>query len=145
MPTYVCWSRAGRLLPEVRERIAKSITEIHHDVGRAPRYFVQVIFAELGDRSHFIGAAVASADQIWIRADIRTGRSQDQKTELLTRIAREVSDIAEVSKEEVWVYVSDIPGPSVLEFGHVLPPPGEEAAWFANLPSELQERLRSLA
>lgn len=145
MPTYVCWTRSGSLSPDRRARIAKSITEIHHEVARAPRYFVQVIFNELQPQSHFVGGEEAASDHIWIRADIRAGRTQEQKARLLTRIAEEVSAIAEVSKESVWVYISDIPGTSVLEFGHILPQPGEEEAWFAKLPPELQQRLRAIA
>ena len=145
MPTYLCWTKAGRLTSDQRQRIAKSITEIHHEAGRAPRYFVQVISTELADHAHFIGGAPAPDDQVWIRADIRAGRTQDQKDQLLTRIASEVAEIAGAARESVWVYISDIPGPSVLEFGHILPQPGEEEAWFADLPPELQERLRALA
>lgn len=145
MPTYVCSARAGAISSDQRERIARSITEIHHEVGKAPRYFVQVIFNDLNASSHFIGGSEAPADQIWIRADIRAGRTQAQKEALMNRIAAEVSEIAGGSRESVWVYISDIPGPSVMEFGQVLPLPGEEDAWFAKLPPALQERLRALA
>ena len=31
------------------------------------------------------------------------------------------------------------------EYGHILPRPGEEDAWFAKLPLDLQEKLRSRA
>lgn len=145
MPTYVCWSRAGLLSDEQRRRIAKSMTDIHHEVGRAPRYFVQVIFNDLAPGAHFIGGQAATDGHVWIRADIRAGRTEEQKHALLNRIADEVSAIAGTSREDIWVYISDIPGPSVLEFGHALPQPGEEEAWFARLPPELQQRLRSLA
>lgn len=145
MPTYACWARAGLLTGEQRKRIAKSITEIHHDVALAPRYFVQVIFNELGPDAHFVGGAAADPDHIWIRADIRAGRTQEQKARLMTSIVRDVCEITGVSKENVWVYISDIPGTSVVEFGHILPQPGEEEAWFAKLPRELQEKLRAMA
>ncbi len=145
MPTYVCWTKAGRLSPGQRERIAKAITEIHHEEAWAPRYFVQVIFSEIGAQSHFVGGIEATRDQIWVRADIRSGRTEDQKGKILTRIASEISEIAEATRESVWVYVSDIPSHGVLEFGHILPPLGEEDSWFAKLPIELQERLRPLA
>ena len=145
MPTYVCWTRAGQLSPDQRQRIAKSITEIHHDVALAPRYFVQVIFSELEPHSHYVGGAEAEPNHIWIRADIRSGRTQEQKGRLLTRIVDDVCAISDVSRENIWVYVSDIPGTSVVEFGHILPQPGEEDAWFAKLPHDLQARLRSRA
>lgn len=144
MPTYVCWTQAGQLSTEQRAQIARSITDAHHDLALAPRYFVQVIFSDVSAGSHFIGGHEALPGHLWIRADIRAGRTQVQKERLLNRIADETAQIAGISKEKVWVYISDIPGPSVLEFGHVLPPPGGEEEWFAKLPAELQDRLKSL-
>lgn len=145
MPTYVCWTRAGSLSPGQRQQIAKSITEIHHEVALAPRYFVQVIFNELQPHSHFVAGAEAEPNHVWIRADIRSGRTQEQKALLLARIVEDVCAITGAPKENIWVYVADIPGTSVVEFGHILPQPGEEAAWFAKLPSDLQTKLRSRA
>ena len=142
MPTYVCTSRSGTLSPDQRERISRCLTEIHHEVAVAPRYFVQVIFNDLAPHSHYIGGAEAGPGQIWVRADIRSGRTQEQKAKLLTRIVDEVSGIAGSSREDVWVYISDIPGQSIAELGHILPSPGEEESWFAKLPSDLQEKLR---
>jgi hypothetical protein len=48
-------------------------------------------------------------------------------------------------KEEVWVYLSDIPAHNIAEYGRVLPVPGAENAWFATLPATLRERLEPLA
>jgi len=47
MPTYTCWSEPGVVAPEAKALIVKALTEIHHEVAVAPRYFVQVVFAEL--------------------------------------------------------------------------------------------------
>ena len=145
MPTYVCWARAGKLSPDQRQRIAKSITEIHQEVALAPRYFVQVVFNELEPHSHFVAGAEADPNHIWIREDIRSGRTQEQKSRLMTRIVDDACVITGASRENIWVYISDIPGTSVVEFGHILPQPGEEEAWFAKLPRDLQEKLRSRA
>ena len=145
MPSYVCWARAGLLSPVQRQRIAKSITEIHHEVALAPRYFVQVVFNELKPQSHFVAGTEAEPNHIWIRADIRSGRTQEQKSRLMTCIVDDVCAITGAARESVWVYISDIPGTSVVEFGHILPQPGEEDAWFAKLPHDLQKRLRSIA
>lgn len=114
-------------------------------MGRAPRYFVQVIFNELQSSSHYIAGAEAEINHIWIRADIRTGRTPEQKGQLMTRIADEVCAISGASRENIWIYVSDIPGSSVMEFGHILPQPGEEDAWFDKLPLDLQKKLREKA
>src|SRR4051794_28898209 len=145
MPTYVCWTRAGQLSPDQRQRIAKSITEIHHDVALAPRYFVQVIFNEWERHSHYIGGAEPEDTYIWIRADIRSGRTQEQKRQLLTRIVDEVCAISDVSRENVRIYLSELPGTNIMEFGQIAPQPEEEDAWFAKLSDDLQERLRTRA
>lgn len=145
MPTYVCSTAAGRLTAAQRAEIAGAITNIHAEEGKAPRYFVQVLFHEIQPASHFIGGQPAPEGLIWVRADIRSGRTDGQKKAIMERIAGEISTTAKVGKEDVWVYISDIPATGVLEFGHVLPPPGQEAAWFASMPTALQQRLKSLS
>ena len=144
MPTDVCTTAAGRLTPAQRAEIAKAITTIHAEEGVAPRYFVQVLFSEVRPDSHFIGGKPAPEGLIWIRADIRSGRTNEQKKAIMERIATDISVSAKVGREDVWVYISDIPATGVLEFGHVLPTPGQEDAWFASMPEALQSRLKSL-
>jgi hypothetical protein len=61
---------------------------------------------------------------------------------MLHRIKQETSKILQISEEIVWVYISDIPAQGVLEFGNVLPEPGDEEKWLASLPRGLREKLR---
>jgi hypothetical protein len=56
----------------------------------------------------------------------------------------EVSRITGVSKEEIWVYVCNLTPTDMVEYGHVLPKPGEEVAWFDALPKSLQDRMIKL-
>jgi phenylpyruvate tautomerase PptA (4-oxalocrotonate tautomerase family) len=145
MPTYACWTRRGQLSHEQRQRIATALTEAHHQIAKAPRYFVQVIFNDLDEGHRFIAGQPADVDHIWIRGDIREGRSEGQKAELMQRILSDVAEIAGAIPENIWIHISDIPGPSVVEFGQSLPQPGEEAAWFSRLPLSLQQVLGNLA
>lgn len=145
MPTYTCWSKAGVVTTEACARIAAALTRIHHDVAAGPRYFVQVIFTELSPDSLFIAGKPVTAEHVWIRADIRAGRTEETKAELLRQIVAEVSDITGVVAEHVWVYLNDVPGPNIAEYGRPLPNPGQEDQWFEQLPRELQERLRTIA
>ncbi|MDR6955920.1 phenylpyruvate tautomerase PptA (4-oxalocrotonate tautomerase family) [Ancylobacter sp. 3268] len=80
-----------------------------------------------------------------IHADIRSGRSEEQKKAILERIATKFSAITRGAREDVWVYLSDIAAEGVLEFGQVLPQTGQEEVWFAKLPTALQERLKALS
>ena len=145
MPTYVCWTRPGQLSQEQLQDIATALTNAHHEIALAPRYFVQVIFQSIDQGSHFIAGAPAAHNQIWVRADIRAGRTPEQKQNLMFRICRELGEITGTPKENIWVYISDIPGPSVLEFGHLLPNPGEEESWFQKFPTDLHDELRTKA
>jgi phenylpyruvate tautomerase PptA (4-oxalocrotonate tautomerase family) len=144
MPTYTCSAAVGRLTPAQKLEIVQSITAIHHGETGAPRYFVQVIFYDIAPGNHYIAGQLAPAGQIWIRGDIRDGRTQEQKSRMLSRLLQEVSRIGGIAEEEVWVYLSDIPAHNIAEFGRVLPVPGAENAWFATLPATLKQRLKSL-
>jgi phenylpyruvate tautomerase PptA (4-oxalocrotonate tautomerase family) len=145
MPTYACSAPAGRLTPAQKVEIVQSITAIHHEETGAPRYLVQVIFYDIAPGNHYIGGQLAPAGQMWIRGDIRDGRTGEQKSRMISRILQEVSRTTEIGEDEVWVYLSDIPAHNIAEYGRVLPAPGGENAWFATLPAALRERLGSLA
>ena len=140
MPTYA-FTTALHLTASQRAKLVESVTTIHQIEATAPRYFVQVIFHKVEPGSIFIGGEAASADHVWVRADIRSGRTHEQKARILLRIMRETSQILGVSEQAVWVYISDIPAQGVLEFGNVLPEPGGEDKWLASLPSSLREKL----
>ena len=103
MPTYACSAATGRLTPTQRVEIVQSITAIHHEETGAPRYFVQVIFYDITPGNHYVGGQSAPAGQIWIRGDIRDGRTEEQKSRMISRILQEVSRTSEIAEEEVWV------------------------------------------
>lgn len=145
MPTYACSTAAGQLTQSQREEIMKRITDVHAEVTGAPRYLVQVVFYDLQPHAHFIGGEAASAGQIWIRADIRSGRTDEQKKQIMERILKAVTEATKVPPEDIWVYISDIPASSVAEYGRVLPAPGGEATWLASFPDALKARMHKLA
>ena len=140
MPTYA-FSTARPISAEQRAKLVESVTSIHQVEATAPRYFVQVVFYKVEPGSMFISGEAASPDHVWVRADIRAGRTKEQKAQILKRIMRETSAILNVSEQSVWVYVADIPAEGVLEFGNVLPQPGGEKEWLAGLPAPLREKL----
>ena len=140
MPTYA-FTTARDLTAEQKGKLVESVTTIHHVEATAPRFFVQVVFYRVEPGSIFIGDEAASPDHVWVRADIRAGRSNAQKAEILRRIMQETSAILAISEQAVWVYVSDIPAQGMLELGNVLPEPGGEAQWLAALPEALRDKL----
>ena len=144
MPTYACSTAAGRLTDSQRLEITESVTSAHAEETGAPRYLVQVVFYEVQPGSHYVGGKLASLGQIWVRGDIRSGRTDVVKRKMIERLLQEIAKIAGVAEEEVWVYLCDVPAANIAEYGRALPSPGEEEAWLATIPGELSRRLRSL-
>jgi phenylpyruvate tautomerase PptA (4-oxalocrotonate tautomerase family) len=145
MPTYVCTAAVGRLTPVQKTEIVRRITAIHHEETGAPRYLVQVIFYDVTPDSHYVAGRLAPADQIWVRADIRSGRTNEQKNQILRRIMQDVGSVSGAAEDTVWVYLSEIPAANIAEYGRVLLAPGDEDAWFSTLPDTLREKLPPLA
>jgi phenylpyruvate tautomerase PptA (4-oxalocrotonate tautomerase family) len=141
MPTYLCYAQHGALTPAQRSDIADRVTEIHSEVTGAPRFFVQVLFHELGEGGHFIGGRPADPRTVWVHGHIRAGRSDEAKNRLLLGIRDHVVAVADVPEHTVWVYLSDLAPTDMVEFGQVLPAPGKEQAWLDALPRDLRKQL----
>lgn len=143
MPTYVCSLAAGSVDDRQKAAIAEAITKIHNEETGAPRFFVQVVIEEKMPTDRFLGGSPAS-EQIWIRGDIRAGRTEMQRNSMMLRIMREVAQITGAKEEGIWVYLCNLAPTDMVEYGHVLPQPGEEAGWYDRLPKPLQEYLTNL-
>ena len=63
---------------------------------------------------------------------------------MLVELMKVVSKSAQLEEHCVQVYLSEIPARQVLEFGKILPLPGEEVAWFDSIPEPTRSRLMAL-
>jgi len=139
MPTYVVRTYPGRLDAEQKQAFVDSITRTHaEEAGGVPQWLVSVIFEEVAKDSWFINKKPAPAEQIWVRGDIRGGRTDAQRQSICKRITAECAPHAKVDSSYIWVYICDIEAAS--EFGAVLPEPGQEKAWVENLGKDVRER-----
>ena len=145
MPLYACTATLGRLTPAQKTEIAKTITAIYHEETGAPGYLVQVIFYDIAPGNHYVAGRPAPADQICIRCDTRSGKTNTQKSQMLRRIMQDVARVGGAAEDAVPVLLCELPAANIAEYGRVAPAPGEEDAWFSSLPDALREKLRSLA
>lgn len=141
MPTYTVTAPEGRLSAAQKASIAAEITRIHHTVTGAPGYFAQVLFTDVRSGNYFVGGKPLNDDQIFVHGQIRGGRTDADKRRLLTELLDAVAQAAQAPKTAIWVYLVDLPARQMAEFGHILPEPGEEAAWSASLPAADRERM----
>src|SRR5438094_1886850 len=143
MPTYVCVVKAGLLNNLQKHRIAAAITRLHSETTGAPTWLVQVVIDESDQRQCYLGGQRAE-HQIWIRGDIRAGRTSEQRQRLMLGIVQAVSEISGVEESAIWVYLCSLAPDDMVEYGRVLPQPGQEQAWFEGLSAELQRYLTSI-
>lgn len=143
MPTYVCSVPPKILSEEQKGQIAVAISRRHSEATGAPSFFVQVIVEESESAKRYLGGEPADA-HIWIRGDIRAGRSEEVRGQLMLNIMRDVSAIASVREEAIWVYLCNLEPTDMVEYGHVLPQPGKEQDWLESLPPSLQTYLKAL-
>jgi phenylpyruvate tautomerase PptA (4-oxalocrotonate tautomerase family) len=143
MPTYVCSVPAGSLTMMQKTAIAEAIARIHNEATGAPQFLVQVIIDENQSRDRFLGGQLTT-NHIWIRGDIRAGRTEEQRKKLMLNIVRDVSQITGVDEDSIWVYLCNLEPTDMVEYGQVLPAPGDEQAWFAQLPQPLKDYLARL-
>jgi len=143
MPTYVCVVKTGLLDNQQKQRIASAITRLHSETTGAPTWLVQVVIDENKQRQRYLGGQRAE-HQIWIRADIRAGRTKEQRQRLMLGIVQAVSEISGVEESAIWVYLCNLAPDDMVEYGQVLPVPGQEQQWFEALPPELQQYLTSI-
>jgi phenylpyruvate tautomerase PptA (4-oxalocrotonate tautomerase family) len=143
MPTYVCSVPAGSFNNDQKKASADAISRNHSQVTGAPPFFVQVEFEEKQPNDRFLGGEMTGG-HVWIRGDIRAGRTKEQRKTLMRQIMEDVSRITAVSKGSIWVYLCNLEPTDMIEYGNVLPEPGEEKEWFEALPQTLQDYLKSL-
>jgi phenylpyruvate tautomerase PptA (4-oxalocrotonate tautomerase family) len=143
VPTYVCSVPPTSLSDDQKDQIAAAIGRRHSEATGAPSFFVQVVIEESDTTRRYLGGKL-SGGHIWIRGDIRAGRSEAVRSALILAITEDVSVIAAVPAASIWVYLCNLEPTDMVEFGHVLPRPGEEQLWFEGLPPALQSYLSGL-
>jgi phenylpyruvate tautomerase PptA (4-oxalocrotonate tautomerase family) len=144
MPTYVVRAPLGLLSDGSKNELAAAITRIHAAVSGDKEVFVQVIFRGIASNDCYVGGKPLSSAHCFIQGHIREGWSAVVRAELISGILPAVCTILGVPRYAVWVYLSELPARAMSEFGHILPKPGDEDSWLANLPDEDRRRLLSL-
>ncbi len=122
MPLYMCSSPKNLIAEECKSAIAQELTHIHCDVTGAPSSFVHVFF---------VTPEEGSDQAVNLFGSIRGGRTDDQKTEITSRMSDAVARLAGLDPASVSMGTVDVPAKWAMEGGDIMPEPGEEAAWFA--------------
>jgi phenylpyruvate tautomerase PptA (4-oxalocrotonate tautomerase family) len=144
MPTYTVTTPRGQLDASQRARIAKGITRVHNETTGAPSYFAQVIFSEVDQGNYFVGGSPLAHRQVFVHGQIRSGRTAESKSALISSMLDVVAEAASVPRTSVWIYIVDLQARQMVEFGHVLPEPGAEQAWTEALPQSDRAMMQAI-
>ena len=87
MPTYLCYLPRDRFSQDQKAQIASAISFRHSEATGAPSYFVQVVIEETRAERYLGGKH--TSDHVWIRGDIRAGRTEQQRTSLMLNVMQE--------------------------------------------------------
>ena len=129
MPTYTVTVANLSLSAQQKSQIAEAITAAHNAQTGAPRFFAQVLFYAANEGEHFVGGRANTAPQVYVHGLVREGRSIEIKQALMSQMLEEIAQIVDITTEDVWIYLQDIPATQMIEFGRFLPAPGDEAEW----------------
>ena len=144
MPTYVCYTHPDQVNAAAKAKIAAGIAQIHHRCTGAPIAFTQCVFRDLGPDEHFIGGQPAPGNGVWVYGHIRAERTTAVRHDIMVGIRDLLIDVLKIPDSVVWVYLNELVYTDMVEFGRVLPEPGDEQRWVEHLPPDLRDHLVSL-
>jgi phenylpyruvate tautomerase PptA (4-oxalocrotonate tautomerase family) len=141
MATYSIYCAGLSLNTHQKYTIAQAITKIHARVTYAEAYFAQVIFKTLDLHDCFIGGVLLDEPHLFLNGQIRRGRSEQTKKQLLVELEIALQSATKLADYQIWSYINEIPPHQMIEYGQVLPAVGDDKTWFSALPVNIQKRL----
>ena len=130
MPIYQCAHQHGLLTDDMKPKIASAITDAHVEATGAPPVFVHVFFNEMPPGIAY-SAGEPDAKVTGITGQIRQGRTLEQKQKLIKQIVASWTEITGQSPKQVIAGLTEIDSDISMEYGLILPKPGDEPEWFA--------------
>jgi len=144
MATYSVYYAGISLSTHQKYALAQAITKIHAEVTGAEAYFAQVIFKCLDIHDCFIGGELLDDAHLFLNGQIRQGRSEQTKKQLLVELEIAMQTTTKLASNQIWAYIDEIPPSQMIEYGQILPDVGNDSAWFSTLPANIQEKLTYL-
>jgi len=120
MPVYSL-SSPNTLTTERKKALVNLVTDTHCSIMIAPEQFVHVLFSD--------GIPLTDNKQLYIHANVRQGRSQEQIDRMCTELTKGIH-----------INLLEIAAKWAMEGGYVMPDPGEEDEWMAKVTDALKAR-----
>ncbi|MCX6466912.1 MAG: tautomerase family protein [Pseudonocardiales bacterium] len=124
MPFYRFTVPTGGATLRHKAEVAAAVTKVHCEVTGAPARYVHCAFVEVAPDSIFVaGEPVSGPRMVGL---LREGRSVEVRARLLHGFADAWSAITGDAKEDLAIFLHEVPGANVMEEGVILPEAADE-------------------
>ena len=130
MPMYQCQSPVGTLSDSVRPEVVREITRIHCENTGVPSSFVHVVFQDMPSGAQYSDNEVDLRTST-INCIIRAGRTVQTRQTIMKEISAAWSRLTGQPEFQLVIRIFEANPEAIMEFGLVLPAPGDEEAWMA--------------
>jgi phenylpyruvate tautomerase PptA (4-oxalocrotonate tautomerase family) len=124
MPLYTAITEDGFVSDETKAKIAKEITRIHTTIMKVPNSFVRVVFLSYPKGCGF--AAGKAAPTAALNCVLRSGHTNEDKTEMLKQLWSMFQDLTGVSNDQLVISLQEIPSSNAMEMGQIMQAVGHE-------------------
>ena len=124
MPVYEFVAPTGAATLDHRAEIARAVTKVHCEITGAPAHYVHCSFTDAPGGSMFVSGEETTSPRMM--GLIRSGRSKELRGRLLHGIADAWSEITGDSKEELAIFLYEVPGANRFEYGSITPEASED-------------------
>jgi phenylpyruvate tautomerase PptA (4-oxalocrotonate tautomerase family) len=124
MPFYQFTVPADSATARKKAEVAAAVTAAHAQITGAPREYVNCSFTEVPPGSIFAGGRPAGGGRMV--GIIRQGRSEEVKRKLVTALADAWVSVTGEPVEDIALFVHEVPGYQVMEYGQLLPEASED-------------------
>jgi phenylpyruvate tautomerase PptA (4-oxalocrotonate tautomerase family) len=118
MPLYTAITEDGFVSDEEKAKIAKEITRIHTAVMKVPNSFVRVVFLSYAKGSGY--AAGEKTSTAALNCVLRSGHTDDDKTELLKQLWSMFQDLTGIPTDQLALSLQEIPSSNAMEMGQIM-------------------------
>ena len=126
MPVYEFVAPTGTATLAHRAEISRAVTQVHSELTGAPARYVHCSFAEAPRGSMFVDGEETTSPRLM--GLIRAGRSEELRGRLIHGIADAWSEITGDPKEELSIFLYEVPGANCFEYGSILPEADQDRA-----------------
>jgi phenylpyruvate tautomerase PptA (4-oxalocrotonate tautomerase family) len=118
MPLYTAITEDGFVSDETKAKIAKEITRIHTAVMKVPSSFVRVVFLSYPKGSGY--AAGKPASTAALNCVLRSGHTDDDKTEMLKQLWSMFQDLTGIPTDQLAISLQEISSSNAMEMGQIM-------------------------